>query len=104
MSKICPQCSAELKFKEGFSKKNGKPWKAYMCPVRECGYVEWLKPGQQSEPKDYQTKPTSTDFILDKLASLENILVGILRAVEKNAPNELNNAGPEGTDAPVSSR
>lgn len=59
-----------------------------MCPVRECGYVEWMKPGQQQvtqpESNTYQTSPTSTDFILDKLASIENLLAGILRAVEKN--------------------
>jgi hypothetical protein len=83
----CPQCGSELTFKQGFSKKNGKPWKANMCPNRQCGFVEWLKDGQpkpqpqQSSETEYQTKPTATDYVLDKLSSIEVLLANILKAV-----------------------
>lgn len=30
--KFCPQCGEEMRYKEGFSKKTNRPWKAYFCP------------------------------------------------------------------------
>jgi len=37
----CPECGADLKFKEGVS-KTGKPYKGNFCTNRACKYVEWL--------------------------------------------------------------
>lgn len=28
----CPKCNAVMEFRQGVSKKNGKPWKGYFCP------------------------------------------------------------------------
>lgn len=37
----CPDCGADVVFKSGVSKKNGKPYKGRFCT--RCKYVEFLK-------------------------------------------------------------
>lgn len=34
----CPKCSCQdMAFKEGISKKNGKPWRGWKCTNKACG-------------------------------------------------------------------
>lgn len=43
MVRDCIKCGQVAEFKEGISKKNGKPYQMYKCTNKECGFADFVK-------------------------------------------------------------
>ena len=77
-TKTCMKCQQVMNFKQGVSKKSGKPYAGYFCSDRNCGHVEFVR--NQQAPA--QATPNNTGPLLEKLDRIARALEQI--ALRKN--------------------
>ena len=71
----CAKCSSQsTTFKEGVSKKTGKPWKAYKCD--DCGEMNWVKSSPARTESGSQVPGISLSDIKKQLDRIEKAISG----------------------------